>query len=66
MKAIEAGIVEMQQFYYRNLFGKTFLLNSPVVKVYHSSSFQWYTDHVPESNPNILHRDYVMENLGHR
>ena len=66
MKAIEAGIVEMQQFYYRALSGKTFLLNSPVVEVYHTVNFaQWYTDHVPESNPNILHRDYVMENLGH-
>jgi len=65
-KAIEAGIVEMQQFYYRALFGRTFLLNSPVVEVYRTANFaQWYTDHVPESNPNILHRDYVMENLGH-
>ena len=64
LKAIEAGIVEMQQFYYRNLFGKTFLLNSPIVEVYHAANrAQWYTDHVPEANPNTEHRHYVFENL---
>jgi hypothetical protein len=63
-KAIEAGMVEMQQFYYRTLFGRTFLLNSPVVEVYHTAKeAQWYTDHVPESNPKIAHREYVFENL---
>ncbi|HET6325319.1 MAG TPA: hypothetical protein VFG04_11640 [Planctomycetaceae bacterium] len=63
-KAIEAGVVEMQQFYYRSLFGRTFLLNSPIVEIYHpTNEAQWYTDHVPEANPNAEHRFYVSENL---
>jgi hypothetical protein len=63
-KAIEAGIVDLQQFYYRTLYGKTFLLNSPVVEIYHPMNrAQWYTDHVPETAPNTEHRFYVFENL---
>jgi len=63
-KAIESGIVNLQQFYYRNLNGKTFLLNSPIVEIYHPvNRAQWYTDHVPETAPNAEHRFYVFENL---
>ena len=63
-KAIEAGVIEMQQFYYRSLFGRTFLLNSPIVEIYHpTNEALWYTNHVPEANPNAEHRFYVSENL---
>jgi hypothetical protein len=62
-KAIEDCALELQEWFYLHLKGKTFLLNSPVVEVYRAARpAAFYSDSRPEGRRDLERKDFSFWN----